>query len=1440
MPLPALLRRHRRSETDLRRHSTVDPIQYARHSEHVPRTRPSTDFLSPHHANHAIRPSAASLQSSNLRDLVPSDDSTRPSYESDSRPASRQANELPPKHRRFSLLRSRNASDSQLGARARAQAAQSRERQKPPAIITTAPTMDILEQPPKQRQRLRLPVGLKSRSHTNLAGQSSQNSAESFGKGKYGGGEGSISGNGSLRASRVTFDEPDRPPSLAAQNAPLNPPSYDESHASLPIPNPRASDSSRSDGSSGEPVAYATTTTTHTVSTTTTTTFFRLPRRKKERPSLFPLPTKTSLHEPSSGSPATPHASPNVCRESAGVSAPPTSPTTPVNFPGLKGEPDPGNPPALSSPTHAAFAAPGSAILRQDSTASIRSAKSSPSSLVPPMRLGQRGRSSTVGSQKDAPDDAALPTPPLPSSRTSTSTIGRNSFGLFNITLRLRQNSEPPFPRHISSGPGTPVSNNSKSNSLHLIREPITIPERAEDDTPAKYLARLEEAVSRGVVASILSKAGDPFAKAVLKSYMRSFKFFGDPMDMAIRKLLMEVDLPKETQQIDRVVQAFADRYHECNPGIYASPDQAYFIAFSLLILHTDVFNKNNKHKMQRQDYIKNTSGEGISDDILECFYDNISYTPFIHVEDDVDINGEKIVPHKSRRSLFTRGNTDPVKRASKEPVDPYTLIIDSKLDLLRPTLKDVMNLDDPYSYLGTADSLDPANLHKTFSRSAVLQIVSARSRPEAFMSPTTISNPEEAHPGVVDIKVTKVGLLWRKEAKKKKTRSPWQEWGAILTGSQLYFFRNTTWIKNLMHQYDAHHKHGHAGAPVTFKPPLENFKPDASMSTDDAVALLDSGYKKHKHAFVFVRHGGFEETFLADSEKEMNDWLAKLNYAAAFRTSGVRMRGLVGGNYEGQRTRGIRRLDTGNSGKSVQTPTGEVSILSGRIDTQLAQQILAARRQIMSQKISEAEEKLLSAQKQLDGQLRNARHLQILAPIQAKTREQVVLAAGRMAAKLKWVRMEMWKLRCHKDILQMDLEDEKRSAIDKHLRQQAISAPTPLPLSASDLQKDGADRLDSKTSQGGSPQRSPRTPTEARPSKSASSKEHDFGMDDIFHSPPHLSRQSSYQRNPPSWELPPLAFDSSPIHRGSMSSTHPVSPTLSSLTQPRSRSSGIGSDGQASYLDTTGRETPAVCADDSESDVLSGTGLVVTDGSSLGHKIVEASGEDDVQRVKPKKVSETEATEKSKVRRSLQRTLRDTHVPSHHRSKRGKDSGSSTIGAEAGSTSAEKEGLTRGAGSFTVHGKKASVITFGSEWQNVSPEERLRLRKQSQNDEVRLSAHAISDNEDDSSAFLPQISLRRESAASQSTATVRSFRRWESMGAPVDADAESLAALSVSDGRSTPLKVIQDQREEEGRLASSHSKETSTESGEEHKEERALSADGVSRHQPLPQAVSA
>ena len=823
-----------------------------------------------------------------------------------------------------------------------------------------------------------------------------------------------------------------------------------------------------------------------------------------------------------------------------------------------------------------------------------------------------------------------------------------------------------------------------------------------------------------------------------------------------------------------------------------ASPDQAYFIAFSLLILHTDVFNKNNKHKMQKPDYLKNTRGEGIFDEILECFYDNISYTPFIHVEDDLDINGERIIQHKiKKKSLFPRAAVDPTRRPSKEPVDPYTLIIDSKLDTLRPNLKEVMHLEEHYSYLGTAQSLNLQDLQKTFFRTGILQIVSARSRPDAFMSEKTVTNPDEAHPGIVDIKITKVGLLWRKDAKKKKTRSPWQEWGAILTGAQLYFFRNTNWIKNLMHQYEGHIKQGHDGMPVIFKPPLEQFKPDALMSTDDAVALRDSTYKKHKNAFIFVRHGGFEETFLADNEDEMNDWLAKLNYAAAFRTSGVRMRGVVGGHYEGQRSRGIRRLDSHNdSTKSIQTPTGEVTIVKGSIDTKMAQDILAARREIMLQKIAQAEEKLSLAQKQLDTQLRNARHLQILSPIQAKTREQVLMAAGRMAAQLKWGRMEIWRLKCHRDILMMDLEEEKKIA--------GVPERSGSGGEAASAEKGTLARLQSKASNM-APQRSPRSP-KTRPSTGTTipQQENDHGLDDIFQTPPSLKSTSSFHKTQASWELPPLSFDGRSVRKSSFTSAAPSTPNLAPTPSGASLR-------PASIIDTArGPLTPNV--DAAEQAVLELAGLVESD-KTPDSKRPSAGPETEENK---DQVTEKDKLDRGKIRRSLHRTLREAHVPNHARSRKGKESSSSAGMADE---TTQDDALSRGTGSFVVHGKKASVITFGSELQSMSPDERLRLRKQPHKHERGNAAPAAIEDDFHSVLAEPvEYHERHGSAATGSSATAKSFRDLHAklrLGANTSDDEDSEAAASFSEGRRTPVPRFEsDDEEGDDSRPSSHGKQ--------------------------------
>lgn len=112
------------------------------------------------------------------------------------------------------------------------------------------------------------------------------------------------------------------------------------------------------------------------------------------------------------------------------------------------------------------------------------------------------------------------------------------------------------------------------------------------------------------------------------------------------RRLLAKVHLPKESQQIDRALEAFAKYYHKCNSDLADSygiaisipclfhylrrlltphtwtKDSAYAMAFSILLLHTDAHNKNVKRKMNRDTFIMRTrlieGGENIPAEILD------------------------------------------------------------------------------------------------------------------------------------------------------------------------------------------------------------------------------------------------------------------------------------------------------------------------------------------------------------------------------------------------------------------------------------------------------------------------------------------------------------------------------------------------------------------------------------------------------------------------------------------------------------------------------------------------------------------------------------------------------------------------------------------------------------------------------------------------------
>lgn len=56
-----------------------------------------------------------------------------------------------------------------------------------------------------------------------------------------------------------------------------------------------------------------------------------------------------------------------------------------------------------------------------------------------------------------------------------------------------------------------------------------------------------------------------PFNSAVLYHYMENFYFTDMRLDSAFRKLCSKLYFKAEAQQIDRILESFANRYWDCN-----------------------------------------------------------------------------------------------------------------------------------------------------------------------------------------------------------------------------------------------------------------------------------------------------------------------------------------------------------------------------------------------------------------------------------------------------------------------------------------------------------------------------------------------------------------------------------------------------------------------------------------------------------------------------------------------------------------------------------------------------------------------------------------------------------------------------------------------------------------------------------------------------------
>lgn len=402
----------------------------------------------------------------------------------------------------------------------------------------------------------------------------------------------------------------------------------------------------------------------------------------------------------------------------------------------------------------------------------------------------------------------------------------------------------------------------------------------------------------------MLASSTDEFHLEALRVYMRRFLFVGNPLDIALRKMLMELRLPKETQQIDRVMEAFAKRYNECNEELFASDDQPYILAFSLMMLHTDAFNRNAKTKMSKADYVKNTASSGVPQDILEYLYDNLTFTQFVYSDEAASAAPVPISPAPlsggGEKTGFLASFGAGSKDKGDKTVDAYWIIRQGRLSSLCPNIDNIIPEDDPYSYTGTATHVDVPTLARAYMSAPSIEVVASRRSSVSTPAPgdnlapggagaAGWSGPEMiGHGGLgnepdstLTLRIFKVGIVNRKdevtEKTKKNSSSKWKSCGMVLSSSQLLFFRDLVWIDALQAQIseqlaDATPEERKKGILIT--PKITNFRPDGVLSLGDAIALKDDSFDRDESVLRLVGVQGtvqHEYLFQVRDQGDMN-----------------------------------------------------------------------------------------------------------------------------------------------------------------------------------------------------------------------------------------------------------------------------------------------------------------------------------------------------------------------------------------------------------------------------------------------------------------------------------------------------------------------------------------------------------------------------------------
>ena len=174
---------------------------------------------------------------------------------------------------------------------------------------------------------------------------------------------------------------------------------------------------------------------------------------------------------------------------------------------------------------------------------------------------------------------------------------------------------------------------NYKINSGIAYLKKVGLLDCSSVDTEAKGIVKFLRYTS-----SLKKKNIGDFLGENTELSIKTLKYFGESFDFknvhiiqALRIFLSTFQLPTEGQKIDRVLESFASKYYNDNNTLFANANCAFYLAYAIMILQTELHNPNVKEKMSLESFMKifeDKEYESLTKEYLEDIYKQIQEDP--------------------------------------------------------------------------------------------------------------------------------------------------------------------------------------------------------------------------------------------------------------------------------------------------------------------------------------------------------------------------------------------------------------------------------------------------------------------------------------------------------------------------------------------------------------------------------------------------------------------------------------------------------------------------------------------------------------------------------------------------------------------------------------------------------------------------------------------